>query len=184
MSWNDALTSFKSSRAASASARASAISRAASLRAFSTANGHQLWQVALRGLELPPQGRYLNRVQLRIVDGAPTVFGFETSGRYVEARDPSTGAPRGHAVGGEALWVRPFAELLYVELERRLRRRDHAADYVESLQYRYNLRSRETVADAVRKLDGTPLPGGRGTLRLSLEDDPAGPVVKARREAP
>jgi hypothetical protein len=38
----------------------------------------------------------LNAVQLRVLGGVPTVFGWESAGKYIEQRDPTTGAQKSH----------------------------------------------------------------------------------------
>jgi hypothetical protein len=68
------------------------------LYAFDVTTGRQRWGVSLEGLGPIAHSEYLNSVQLRIVNSNPTVFGWESAGRYIEARDGTTGTRTVHQI--------------------------------------------------------------------------------------
>ena len=55
------------------------------------ATGQRFFEVALKGVGLLHHSKYSNRAQVRVIGGAPVIFGDETGGRYVEVRDPEDG---------------------------------------------------------------------------------------------
>jgi hypothetical protein len=79
-------------------ARYSNISTGCTLRAFDAFTGARRWTTRLQGLGPVAHSEYLNAVELRIIGGRPVVFGWESSGRYIEAVDPTTGAPAFHEI--------------------------------------------------------------------------------------
>ena len=80
------------------SARISNISSGCTLHAWGARTGTPRWTVHLEGLGPIAHSEYLNAVELRVIGGRPVVFGWESAGRYVEARDPTTGAAAFHAI--------------------------------------------------------------------------------------
>ncbi len=68
------------------------------LDAFDARTGVVRWTRRLAGIGPTAHSEYLNAVELRIVRGYPVAFGWESNGRYIEALDPTTGAPAFHAV--------------------------------------------------------------------------------------
>lgn len=50
------------------------------------------WKTQLEGVGPIGHSEYLNAVQLRMIDGRPTVFGWESAAKYIESLDPTTGA--------------------------------------------------------------------------------------------
>jgi outer membrane protein assembly factor BamB len=78
------------------SARYSDISTGCTLHAFDLTTGRERWVVRLEGLGPIGHSEYLNSVQIRVMSGRPVVFGWESSGRYIESRDPTTGASTFH----------------------------------------------------------------------------------------
>lgn len=66
--------------------------------------GKQLWRTSLHGLGPIGHSRYRNEVDLTAADGVVTVYGRESSGRYVERVDAKTGRMLEHrtypAAGG------------------------------------------------------------------------------------
>lgn len=70
-------------------------STGATLYALDATNGRRLWSQRLRALGPVHHSQYLNEVQLRIDRDRVVAFGRESSGRYVEVRDPGTGALTG-----------------------------------------------------------------------------------------
>ncbi|MEC9441671.1 MAG: hypothetical protein VYE40_11255 [Myxococcota bacterium] len=74
----------------------SMISSGATAMAFDIRSGKQLWKVNLEGLGPVSHSKYRNEVQVRIERGLGgehlVVFGRESSGRYIERRDLSSGA--------------------------------------------------------------------------------------------
>jgi hypothetical protein len=80
------------------SARISNISTGCTLHAFDARTGAPRWKTHLEGLGRIAHSEYLNAVELHVIGGRPVVFGWESSGKYIEARDPSTGATAFHAL--------------------------------------------------------------------------------------
>src|SRR5262245_43219916 len=66
------------------------------LVAYDLKAGKQLWRTGLRGLGPVQHDRYVNEVDLTVVDGVVTVYGRESSGRYVERVDAKTGRTLEH----------------------------------------------------------------------------------------
>jgi hypothetical protein len=80
-------------------ARFSNISTGCTLHAFDVHAGTKRWTPSrLVGLGPIGHSKYLNAVQLRIIEERPVVFGWESSGRYIEAVDPTTGAQAYHSL--------------------------------------------------------------------------------------
>ena len=80
------------------SARISNISSGCILYAFDLRTGAQRWTTPLTGLGPIDHSEYLNAVELRMIDGRPVVFGWESSGRYIEAVDRTTGVTAFHLI--------------------------------------------------------------------------------------
>ena len=78
------------------SARYSDIATGCMLHAFDAQTGRHRWTVGLDGLGPISHSKYYNLVQLRVMNGRPVIFGWEAAGRYVESRDPATGALISH----------------------------------------------------------------------------------------
>ena len=72
-------------------ARFSDIATGCEVRAFRADTGRELWRTRLSGVGPIAHSEYLNHVQIRVVDGRPVVFGWESAGRYVEILDAETG---------------------------------------------------------------------------------------------
>ena len=69
----------------------------ATLVAVDLAQRRELWRSPLRGVGKPGHSIYMNRVDIRAVDGATiSFFGNETAGRYYEIKDSKTGETLGH----------------------------------------------------------------------------------------
>ena len=80
------------------SARYSDISSGCKLHAFDLTTGRERWAVSLDGLGPIAHSEYLCSVQVSMVNRNPTVFGWESAGRYIEARDAATGARTVHQI--------------------------------------------------------------------------------------
>jgi hypothetical protein len=80
------------------SARISNISSGCTLHAWDARTGAARWATHLKGLGPIGHSEYLNAVELRMIAGRPVVFGWESSGRYIEAVDPTSGATAYHAI--------------------------------------------------------------------------------------
>lgn len=80
------------------SARFSDIATGCTLYAFDARTGAIRWQTRLVGAGEVAHSEYLNSVQLRVIDGRPVVFGWESAARYVEALDPATGEDAYHVI--------------------------------------------------------------------------------------
>lgn len=78
------------------SARYSDIATGCTMHAFDARTGVERWKTHLLGIGPIGHSEYLNAVELRMVDGRPTAFGWESGGRYVEALDPATGVDAFH----------------------------------------------------------------------------------------
>jgi hypothetical protein len=78
------------------SARFSDISTGCTLHAFDAQTGRERWAVPLVAAGPVAHSEYWNVVQARVIAGAPVVFGWEAAGRYIESRDPATGAMLSH----------------------------------------------------------------------------------------
>lgn len=61
-------------------------------------NGKQLWSTSLKGLGPVEHSKYRNAINLEFDGEVLTVFGKESSGRYVEVVDAKTGKTVGHKV--------------------------------------------------------------------------------------
>jgi hypothetical protein len=92
------------------------------LAAFDGASGKPLWSIGLEGIGPMISSAYLNRVQMRIIGGHPTVFGSEHR-RYIEQRDAATGALVSHQLFPGARQPVPISEYLFYELNQKLRKR-------------------------------------------------------------
>ena len=79
-------------------ARFSDIATGCTLSAFDARTGVKRWTRKLAGIGPIGHSEYLNAVELRVVGGRPVAFGWESSGRYIEALDPATGDEAFHAV--------------------------------------------------------------------------------------
>jgi hypothetical protein len=66
------------------------------LLSLDAATGALYWDVALNAAGLLLHSKYANRVQLRVIDGDPVVFGEESAMRYVERRARGDGALISH----------------------------------------------------------------------------------------
>ncbi len=166
------------------------ISSGCELAAFSTANGAKLWSVNLDGIGPITHSKYSNRVQLKIVAGKPTVFGSESGGRFVEAREPATGNFVSN-VRLAATWPeQPIAEELYRELDNMLAAHasydvsvnDFLARVVRMTDADHTARG-AAFAQAVSSLQHLPLQHGKFTLELQLVDAHGDFTVKAKRVA-
>jgi hypothetical protein len=164
-----------------------------SLRAVSTETGTTAWSVPLTGIGSIGHSKYANRVELRLMDGAPTVFGWESGGRYVEVRDRHTGAlihnRKLDDSADEPVRMRPIAEPLHRELvEVAMKRAASASIQGDDFLVRHNLASDGvSTADVVAALtgpvaalDGLPMREPGVVLRVSLD---AEGTVLARTEA-
>ena len=80
------------------SARFSNIASGCTLYAFEARTGALRWRTPLAGAGPVDHSEYLNAVQIRMIDGRPVVFGWESAARYVEAVDPASGADAFHAI--------------------------------------------------------------------------------------
>ena len=151
------------------------------LAAYAASDGHQVWAVGLDGAGPVAHSKYSNRVQLRLIDGKPTVFGAEAAHRYIEIRDPATGALISNTLLPAARVERPLAEPLFQELDGQLATRDRydvdIADFAER-HHPGDKPDRGAFAAAALLLDGTPLQHGRYTLAVELVGDR---VIAARR---
>lgn len=78
------------------SARHSDISSGCTLHAFDLQTGREKWSVGLTGLGPIAHSKYFNLVQARMIGARIVIFGWEAAGRYVEARDATTGAMISH----------------------------------------------------------------------------------------
>jgi len=78
------------------SARHGDISSGCTLHAFDVQTGREKWTVSLTGLGPIAHSKYFNLVEARMIGGRIVVFGWEAAGRYIEARDPATGAMLAH----------------------------------------------------------------------------------------
>lgn len=76
-------------------ARYSHISSGATLTFYDARTGQERWTRALTGLGPIGHSEYLNEVQIRVVDDAVEVFGWESGGRYVEKVARGNGAELG-----------------------------------------------------------------------------------------
>jgi hypothetical protein len=74
------------------------ISQGATLFALDARDGRELWKTAAKGYPLVGHSQYLNAVELRVSGGALVVFGWESSGKYVETHDLATGKLLSHAI--------------------------------------------------------------------------------------
>jgi outer membrane protein assembly factor BamB len=74
------------------------ISQGATLFALDAASGRELWKIAAKGYPLVDHSKYLNAVELGTSDGALVVFGWESSGKYIETHDAATGRLLAHAL--------------------------------------------------------------------------------------
>jgi hypothetical protein len=92
------------------------------LAAFDGASGKRLWAVGLEGVGPIGHSAYSNRVQLRIIDGHPTVFGNEWRKRYIEQRDAATGALVSHRLLPPEAPPVQISEWLFYEIDRWLRK--------------------------------------------------------------
>jgi len=79
-------------------ARFSNISSGCTLHAWDARTGAPRWTTRLTGLGPIAHSEYLSAVELRMIDGRPVVFGWESSGRYIEAVDRTTGAAVFHVI--------------------------------------------------------------------------------------
>lgn len=66
------------------------------LVAYDLKAGKELWRTALRGLGSVEHSKYRNEVDLTAAGGVVTVYGRESSGRYVERVDAKTGRSLEH----------------------------------------------------------------------------------------
>lgn len=64
----------------------------ASITAYQLSTGAERWSRGLEGIGPTAHSGYMAWAELEIREGRPVVFGWEAHGRYVEARDPATGA--------------------------------------------------------------------------------------------
>ncbi|MCH9684842.1 MAG: PQQ-binding-like beta-propeller repeat protein [Deltaproteobacteria bacterium] len=72
----------------------SAIASGASAAAVDLGTGIVLWTRPLRGLGPIDHSQYRNETQIELDDRGLVVYGDESSGRYTEVLDPSSGEPR------------------------------------------------------------------------------------------
>ena len=100
----------------------SGLRRLVELAAFDGASGKPLWTIHLDGIGPIAHSAYHNRVQMRIVDGHPTVFGSEAR-RYIEQRDAATGALVSQQLFPAEYQPDPISEWLFREIDLVLRRR-------------------------------------------------------------
>lgn len=142
------------------------------LAAFDAGNGHRLWSHQLSGIGPIAHSKYSNRVQLRLIAGHPVVFGNEAK-RYIEERDPQTGALLSHQLLDAARAPQPLAEPLYQELIVVLASNPSSRIGVDDFLARHVLMTAADRAareaafrEAIGQLDGLPMRNGRLELRL------------------
>jgi hypothetical protein len=162
-----------------------------SLAAYSVGDGKQLWIVRLVAAGPVSHSKYFNRVQLRVIDGKPVIFGNEAATRYIEVRDPNTGAAVSNTPLPAQMYPYPLAESLYQEVAARLA---HAATCELSGDDLFIRRAILKTADhaakaaalgqAVAALNGVSLEHGRYQLGLELVDTKTDFRLKARRLPP
>ncbi len=146
------------------------------LAAFDAATGKPLWSVPLDGIGPISHSKYSNRVQLRMVNGHPTVFGSEAQ-RYIEQRDAATGALVSHQLLPAERQPIPISEPLYRELDHMLATRatytvmvnDFLARHVAMTDADHASRG-AAFAEALRRLDRLPIVRGAHRLQLRLVD--------------
>ncbi len=166
------------------------ISSGCALAAFSTANGAKLWSVNLDGIGPIAHSKYANRVQLKLVAGKPTVYGSESGGRYVEAREPATGNLVSNVKLASTWPEQPIAEPLYRELDNMLATRptyqvsvnDFLARIVWMKDADHAARG-AAFGQAVTSLQHMALQHGKFTLELELVETRGDFTVKAKRVA-
>lgn len=158
------------------------------LAAYAASDGTLAWSVQLAGAEPMGHSKYFNWVQLRLIDGKPVVFGSEGAGRYIEAREPATGALISNTRLAAQYPDRPLAEPLFDELDHTLGSRAHytvaASDFIARLrilQGADHAAIGAAVHDAARRLDGTPIQRGRYTLHVTVVDRPGDYAIEASR---
>jgi hypothetical protein len=158
------------------------------LTAYTTKDATQLWSVTLEGVGPVMHSKYGNRVQLRVVDGQPVVFGWESAGRYVEVRDAATGKLAAHDKLPGQVRQPQLAEALYLEtagmLDRQARYTVGAHDFLARHVY---MKGADHAAigkafdQAVRALQGFEL-SRHQQLALELRDTGTDFVVTATRK--
>jgi len=109
-----------------------------SLAAFDGGTGKPLWSVGLEGIGPIGHSMYWNRVQLRIIDGNPTVFGREAK-RYIEQRDAATGALVAHQLLPPEYKPDPIGEWLFREVDLMLGKRPAYTVKVNDFLSRHNM---------------------------------------------
>lgn len=139
------------------------------LAGFDGASGKQLWSVELDGVGTVGHSAYFNRVQMRIVGGHPTVFGWEARARYIEQRDAESGARVSHQLLPAEHPPVVLSEWLFREIDLRLRRRAACTVKVNDFLSRHVMMKDADHAtrgaaftEAVRQLDRL----GRFEIRL------------------
>jgi hypothetical protein len=89
------------------SARFSDIASGCVLHAFDATTDRERWSVSLVGLGRSRTAS-ITTPSSRVVGARPVVFGWESAGRYVEARDPTTRAPTLSSCRGKSMTVEPL----------------------------------------------------------------------------
>lgn len=143
------------------------------LTAFARSTGKLLWEVRLDGIGPIAHSKYSNRVQLRLIDGHPVVFGNEAK-RYIEQRDAATGALISHELLPAQRAVPPIGEPLFQELDHMLATRPAYTVRVNDFLTRHVAMTDATHAargaafmEAVRQIDGLSI--GHGAYRLAAK---------------
>jgi hypothetical protein len=164
------------------------ISSGCALAAFSASDGKQLWSVQLTAAGPVGHSKYFNRVQLREIDGKPVVFGNEAAARYIEVRDPTTGAAVSNTPLPAQMYPLPLGEPLYNELAARLASdatcelsgNDFLARGVSMPTADHATRF-AAFSQAAAALKGVSLQHGAYNLALEVVDTKTDIRIKARR---
>ena len=88
----------------------------ARLSAYSALDGSKIWRTDLEAIGPISHTIYSSRVQVRILEGDPVVYGSEESGAYIERRDAATGK----LISNEKLEAKPLRESISYWLYRRM----------------------------------------------------------------
>lgn len=166
----------------------SRIASGCELAAFALSDGAKLWAVHAEGIGPIGHSKYSNRVQLRLIDGHPVLFGSESSGRYIEARDAATGAQRSNIkLPGQRL-PRPLGEALFYELDTMLVRQPKYDVELADFLRRHGLpvpatepALRAPFDAATQQLAGRPVAGQQYTLELAVVRQAGQLIVHAKR---